>query len=376
MSATNHPAGTVRHRRPGRRDRSALAGAGVLCLSAGVGLWLVKWNPSLHTGFQVASGHRVGTSIVSGGTARAPSGWHAALDYAHHYGLSIWPALVVGLLLAAGVAELLPHGWLARVVGSDRFHSTALGGLAAVPSMMCTCCAAPVAVSLARGRASVGAALAYWLGSPVLNPATVVFLGFVLGWRWALLRIVVGAALVLGVATGAQRLFGARCHDATAPPTTEAPTSTDTPPATAPMRPGPVRRPMPLRYLATLCRLALTLLPEYALVVLALGAARGLLFPAVSPSIGHTGWLVAVLALTGTLFVVPTAGEIPIVASLLGFGLGAAGGAALLVTLPAVSLPSLVMLARAVPARVLAFVAGSVAACGLLAAALSVAMRL
>lgn len=47
--------------------------------------------------------------------------------------------------------------------------------------------------------------LAYWLGNPILNPATMVFLGFALGWRWAAVRLVVGLVLVFGVAALAGR---------------------------------------------------------------------------------------------------------------------------------------------------------------------------
>ena len=60
-------------------------------------------------------------------------------------------------------------------------------------------------MGLRRSQASVGAALAYWLGNPILNPATMIFMGFVLGWRWTVLRLVVGIVLVFGVATFADR---------------------------------------------------------------------------------------------------------------------------------------------------------------------------
>ncbi|MGH7104187.1 MAG: hypothetical protein ACREFJ_17530 [Acetobacteraceae bacterium] len=51
------------------------------------------------------------------------------------------------------------------------------------------------------------------------------------------------------------------------------------------------------------------------------------------------------------VFVILTAGEVPIIQVLQHFGLGATGAAALLITLPAVSLPSLAMLGRVLPPR-------------------------
>jgi hypothetical protein len=65
------------------------------------------------------------------------------------------------------------------------------------------------------------------------------------------------------------------------------------------------------------------------------------------------------------LFVIPTAAEIPIVQTLMSFGLGAGPAAALVLTLPAVSLPSLLMVRKAFPARVLVFVAAAVVVVGI-----------
>lgn len=343
--------------------RARLVALGIFVVVAVVGTYLVKWHPYYLKGFSVATRHSLGASIVSGRSAASPKGWHAATEYAYRYGASIWQAFVVGLLVAAGIQELLPRDWLVRVLGQGRFRSTAIAGAVAVPSMMCTCCSAPPTVTLARSRASVGATMAYWLGNPVLNPATIVFMGLVLGWKWAALRVVVGIVLVFGAATLAQRLFGQR----------DVPVAAQHAVANA-MRAPKDERPLPVRYLSTLGRLCVGLVPEYLVIVLGLGAARAFLFPAVTPAIGHALWLVLVLAITGTLFVIPTAGEIPIVATFLGFGLGAAGAGALMITLPAISLPSAVMVGRAVPAKVLALVAGVVVVMGLVTAVAAVAL--
>ena len=76
--------------------------------------------------------------------------------------------------------------------------------------MMCTCCAAPVVVGLRKANASSGAAISFWLGNSVLNPATLVFIGFVLGWRWSALRLLLGTAAVLGLGLMANRMSSPR----------------------------------------------------------------------------------------------------------------------------------------------------------------------
>ncbi|MGH2366226.1 MAG: permease, partial [Chloroflexota bacterium] len=92
--------------------------------------------------------------------------------------------------------------------------------------------------------------------------------------------------------------------------------------------------------------------------------------------LGNSFPLMVLLAVTATLFVIPTAGEIPIILTLQSFGLGAGLAGVLLLTLAPVSLPSLAMLSRAFPIRVLASMAGLTALTGLLAGLLAIGLRL
>ncbi len=219
-----------------------------------------------------------------------------------------------------------------------------------------------MALGLRKSGCSTGATLAYWLGNPLLNPATMVFMGFVLGWRWVGLRLAVGIVLVFTVAYLVGRFAprDAAGREALRPEPESAAGDAGT---------GNVWA----RWLRALRQLSVGLIPEYVVLLLALGAARAWLFPAVTPGATGIGWTVG-LALAGTLFVIPTAGEIPIVQTLLAVGLGAGPAAALLTTLPPVSLPSLVMLGKAFPAPVLVFVGSAVFVLGLLSGAAAVAL--
>jgi len=70
---------------------------------------------------------------------------------------------------------------------------------------------------------------------------------------------------------------------------------------------------------------------------------------------------------------IPAAGEIPILQTLIAYGLGVGPAAALLTTLPAVSLPSLVMLSTSLPPRALAFLGVTVPVLGVQSGAVAVA---
>ena len=321
------------------------------------GVFYAKWHPYYLKLADVSRAHSLGASIVLGAHRTAPAvGWNAAVSYWESYFKDIWIALVVGLMVGAGVQTLLPRRWLLRVLGRVGWGTSSLAVAAAVPSMMCTCCSAPIAVSMKQSRVSTGAVFGYWLGNPVLNPATIVFMGFVLGWNWAVLRIAVGLALVAGGVYLGQRLGGDRAPEALRED------------LEANVEEG---APTVGRYFRVLGRLLVGLLPEYIVIVGLLGAARAWLFPAISPAVGHSLLLVVGLAVAGTLFVIPTAGEIPLVQSLMSYGLGLGGAGALMITLPAISLPSMAMLSQSVSKKLLLELAAWVAVIGLVTAVLA-----
>jgi uncharacterized membrane protein YraQ (UPF0718 family) len=176
-----------------------------------VGLFYVKWSPYYAKALVAAQAHTLGASIVSGNLPASPGvGLQAGFAYSVAYLKAIWQALLLGLALGAGIEVLLPRARLSQFfVGSKgSLRATAL----AIPSMMCTCCCAPIAVGMIETGAGASSALVYWLANPVLNPAALVFIGFVLGWQWAALRLFVGAALVFVIGYLAARFVSTAWH--------------------------------------------------------------------------------------------------------------------------------------------------------------------
>lgn len=309
-----------------------------------IGLWYVKWQPYYGKAFTAAETHSIGKSILANA---ADSPWRAALDYAMVYFLAVWKAAVLGVILGSLVQVLIPRAWLLRLMGSSRFGSTLMGTGLGLPGMMCSCCAAPVTAGLRQSQVSSGAAMAFWLANPLLNPATLIFMGFVLGWNFAAIRLVAGLMMVLGIAWLVQR---------SVPDQTVA----------APIIPARDEQPFLTRWLWVMWRLFCNTIPLYIVAVLLLGAARVWLFPHADGAVGNTLFWVVLMAIAGCLFVIPTAAEIPIVQTMMLAGMGVAPALALLVTLPAVSVPSLLMLHRAFPARALWIALIGVAGSGML----------
>ncbi len=81
------------------------------------------------------------------------------------------------------------------------------------------------------------------------------------------------------------------------------------------------------------------------------------------------------MSVAGLIFVIPTAGEVPIVQAMLALGVGAGPAAALMMTLAPVSVPSLAMTGRVFPIRVLGLIAAAVLVTGIIAGVLSVSLR-
>jgi len=332
------------------------------------GLLYVKWLPYYSRAFVAAADHSIGQSILMGTEAAPPPpSFAAAIGYALAYGKAIWQAMLLGLLLGSAIQALVPANWVARMLGKPNFASVAMAGAFALPGMMCTCCAAPVVVGLRARRASPGAAIAFWLGNTILNPATLVFMGFVLGWDWAVFRIVLGVLMVFGLgqianlmatpkeaeAAGLQMSQLAACGE----------DATDV-------------RSILTRWWNIFVRLSVRLIPEYIVLLLLLGAARAWLFPEIGPQIGNELYWIVVFAFVGMLFVIPTAGEIPIVQAMLALGMGVGPAAALLMTLPPISVPSLAMVAGSFRWQTLAVVSAGVVVFGVLAGVLAVSLGL
>jgi uncharacterized protein len=320
------------------------------------GLFYVKWMPYYNKAFLAASSHSIGKSILMGTAAQAPAvSWKSALDYALAYGKAIWQAMLLGLLLGSALQEFAPRAWIARQLGRSDGRSVTLGGLLAIPAMMCTCCAAPVVIGLRRANATAAAAVAFWLGNTVLNPAALIFMGFVLGWKWVGLRVAMGIPLVFG--TGFLINYLAQSGDIASlrQQLRQAVAESES------------RVPSIRSWLTRFARLVWGLIPEYLILVLLLGAARAWLFPTVGPAVGNELQWIVLMAGAGLLFVIPTAGEVPIVQAMLALGVGAGPAAALLMTLPPVSLPSLVMTRKVFTVRLLAVVSVVVFVTGVIA---------
>lgn len=325
-----------------------------------IGLYNVKWNPYYHKTIEKAiPKHNIGTSIIVDKAGKAPAfSIEAAKKYFVDYFNAVWKAVVLGLLLGSLVQVAIPRTWIKKAFGGQGLGNTAAAGAAALPGMMCSCCAAPVAVGLRKRSASVNSAVAFFLGNPVLNPATIIFMGFVLGWNYAIFRVVVGLVMVFGIATFAGKISENEDVDIDVVPDYEDEEDLEV---------GNIF----IRWIKALWQLIIDTIPAYLIVVTILGAIRVWLFPLAGSAWVNSIIGIIILAITGTLFVIPTAAEIPLIQTLLSFGLTSGPAGALLMTLPAVSLPSILIIRRGFSRKVLVFIVAGVVTIGIISGILA-----
>lgn len=337
-----------------------LAGVLLLAVVFAAGLAWAKWIP-----YGQKANHLSVTHAWSGGTMFADSGKPGALPsfagarhFAWVYFQDVWKGFLVALVIAAVFDALVPRDWLLRVLNRrTRLGQAVAGGAAGLPSLMCTCCTSPLVVGLRKRGVGTTASLAYWVANPLLNPAVFVFLFLVAPWQFGVVRLLVGAAVVVGGSVLVTRLFGPRTLDSELPLPAELRSSSDPDPAAFGQ--------FPLRFARSLLRLSLILIPAYIVVILVLGFLSGWLsdFAGLDARLGILAVLIC--AVIGTLLVIPTGGEIPVILALTAVGASAGTAGALLITLPALSLPSMVMVGRALSWRVTLAMATVVAVAGL-----------
>jgi hypothetical protein len=345
------------------RGRLWLGVAGVLVLAVVfvAGLLWAKWIPYGQKASALSGTHSWagGAVFADSGKPGAPPTFPGAWHFTWVYFQEVWKGFLVALLAAAAFDALVPRSWLLAALNRrTRLGQAVAGGVTALPSLMCTCCTSPLAVGLRKRGASTTASLAYWVGNPLLNPAVLVFLFLVAPWQFGVVRILVGVAVVVGGSALVTRLFGAAAPDGDRP----LPPELRTEGAADPARLGQ----FPLRLARSLLRLAAVLIPLYLVVLYVVGFFSGWLsdFSGLDARLGIAAVLLC--AVIGTLLVIPTGGEIPVILALTAAGAGAGTAGALLITLPALSLPSMMMVGRALSWRITLAMATAVAVAGLL----------
>ncbi|MBI4303791.1 MAG: permease [Chloroflexi bacterium] len=288
-------------------------------------------------------------------------GWLQPVGDGINYLLIVWHATTLGMLL--GSLFLVAGARLVARLRGKGFgsHIAATGMSLAQP--FCSCCAAPIGSALYRRGASLGPVLAFTVSAPMLNITSLALAAALLPAQFALLRIaggvIVGVFLTYGVSLLVARWITREETEASHGKFFE--WSTKVLAAYSRLfhferlfSEETIDSPATLisNWLGMAWRLARVLVP-----ILLVGSILSLYLVRAMPDTGNNVLGVGISAFFGTLLMVPTWTEIPFAVALINKGLTGVAASAL-ITLPAVSLPCLLIIGGALRSLKVALVLG------------------
>lgn len=257
--------------------------------------------------------------------------WLLPFLYTMDYLNTVWFTTLLGLFIAGAAVAFLPRLIHKTMVGNG-LRQILTGVLFGLPNMLCTCCAVSPLAGLRRAGAGLGAVLAFFVTAPALNVVVIVLAIELLPLRLALARIFLGLVAAIGITYVLTKLFPESTGQIANPSGVDGEESV---------------REMLHRWMIHTWEVAKTAVPMLLIGLVMIGILKTVLsFETIARNLGN-GWVPTVLASTvGTLLMVPTFTEVLWVKEFSEQGIGMGPAVALLITLPAVSLPSLLVVGR------------------------------
>ena len=131
--------------------------------------------------------------IISGG-------FYALYDYLTAHVLT---CLVPAFFIAGAMAALLPKEKITRYLGKDvpKYIAYPLSVMAGLLLAVCSCTILPLFAGIKKKGAGIGPAIAFLYTAPATNILAIIFTGSVIGWDFALARIILSVtfAVVIGI---------------------------------------------------------------------------------------------------------------------------------------------------------------------------------
>jgi uncharacterized protein len=270
---------------------------------------------------------------------------HSRLGVAVHfflYDTSKILLLITGLIFAIGMARAAIPPERIRDLVSGRH--VAIGFLLAATfgalTPFCSCSSVPLFIGFVAAGVPLGITLTFLIASPLINEVGVVMLAGMVGWEVAALYVATGMALAIlaGVALShmhLDRFIEPFVRDVVVPPT-------------APDGAKPTLRDRVDAARQETREIVRSVLP-YVLIGIAIGAAIHGWLPAAyfaDTGIADSLWAVPAATMLGVPLYANVAGVVPLVDALYAKGLGLGTTMAFMMSVVALSLPSLVLLKR------------------------------
>lgn len=278
-----------------------------------------------------AAGRIVGRAPLFA-TQDAPA-WLVPLYTVANYFNTTWETTLAAILIA-GTLQTFLHAPLLRLLRTQTGWRAYVAGIAfGIPNVLCTCCAAPLFASLYKKGTPFATALATFITAPSLNIMVLVLSVAFLPWQYAAARIVLGLVAALAVP-----VIAARMTNAPPPPVNVDEKEEENTPWTS----------LGWKWIENAWGIAVLAVPLLILGYFLVGIVQVVLpLQTLAPMLRNGPLEIVATAFIGTVIMIPTFTEISFVSTLVPLGMGSGPAAALLISAPAVSLPSLIVIGRA-----------------------------
>lgn len=272
---------------------------------------------------------------------------YTIVDYIKHS----WLCLLLAFIAAGALQEFAPRDKVIKLMGSGRgFIPYAVAGFGGPLLSMCSCSIIPLFGGLYLRGAGLGPALTFLLTAPAFNPAAILLTLGLLGWKFAVGRIIVAVSGGMLVGYLTDRYFRGKIPE---PKTVHIEEEAD---GTA-----QEKQPFAKRLVNTLLyswEFVKLVLPLILLGVIGAGLVKAFIPPSfIMKYLGNGIMPIMLASAIGVFMYTPTLVEVPFVRGLLESGMGTGSAFAFLLTGPALSLPSILGVCKIVKPKVVAFYA-------------------
>jgi len=134
------------------------------------------------------------------------SGIYALIDY---LGAHVLTCLVPAFFIAGAMSALLPKEKITKYLGKNvaKYKAYLLSVVAGLLLAVCSCTILPLFAGIKKKGAGIGPAIAFLYTAPATNILAIIFTGSVLGWDFAISRIILSVTFAIMIGVIISKLF-------------------------------------------------------------------------------------------------------------------------------------------------------------------------
>jgi len=248
-----------------------------------------------------------------------------------------WFCLLMAFLIAGAVQTFIPKELIIKHLGRKSPKAYLIAAFGGPLLSVCSCSIIPLFAVIKKRGAGLGPAITFLLATPAINPTAIILTFSLLSWRFVVGRIILAlsAAIITGLII--EKIWGKEDAE-----------NISTLKIDYQEKPLNIKKDL-IEWLKNVFDFIKKILPLVLIGIFIIGMVKIFLKPEIiSRYLGQGILQIALASIMGVVMYTPTLVEIPFVEELLGLGMGTGPALAFLLTGPALSLPSMLGVSKAI----------------------------